>query len=118
MIGNTSSSFLARMRQKLFKWRVDSEIYDRIFPQHRGDKDFGYPFRTRKEMQQHIAELDVPQLLEAVEQQIRHMPAAYGESFRYLMHRELQERLSLFEQLARRRVQPTSIDPSFVATHA
>lgn len=118
MIGNTSSSLLARMRRKFFTHRVDTEICDRIFPHHRGEKDFGYPFRNRKEMQQQTTDLGVPQLLEAVEQHIRHMPAAYGESFRYLVHRDLKNRLAEFEELARRRVQPTAIDPRFVATHA
>jgi hypothetical protein len=118
MIGNTSSSFFTRMRRKFFNWRVDSEIHDRIFPHHRGEKDFGYPFRNRAEMQQHTEELEVSQLLEAVEKHIQHMPAAYGESFRYIMHRDLQQRLAEFENLARRRVRPAAIDPRFVATHA
>ena len=118
MIGNTNSSFVARMRRKFFNWRVDSEIHDRIFPHHRGEKDARYPFRNRKEMQQHTEELDVQQSLEAVERHIRHMPAAYGESFRYIVHRDLAKRLAEFEELAQRRVQPKEIDPRFVATHA
>lgn len=118
MIGNTRSSFIGRIRRKFFTRRVETEIFDRIFPHHRGEKDFGYPFRNRKEMQEHTAALGVPELLETVEQHIRQMPAAYGESFRYLVHRDLQQRLAEFEELARRRVQPASIDPRFVATRA
>lgn len=77
-----------------------------------------YPFGNRKQMQEHTAALNVPELLETVEQHIRHMPAAYGESFRYLLHRDLQQRLSEFEALARRRVQPKEIDPRYIATRA
>lgn len=112
---NTKLSFFARLRQKFFKWRFDREIFERIFTHHSGEKDYGYPFRTREEMNVLTTELDVQALLDTVEGQIRSMPDAYGESFRYLMHRDLYERLHVYEQLARRRVR-RPCDPRFVAT--
>src|SRR5262245_59933735 len=115
---NTSSSFITRLRRQVFNWRVDHEIHERIFPHHRGERDFGYPFRNRKDMQRLTDTLDASETLAEIERQIRQMPAAYGESFRYILHRDLQQRLAEFEALARRRVQPREIDPSFVATHA
>src|SRR5258708_33491356 len=118
MIGYTRSSPFPRIRRKLFKWRVDFEIHDRLFTHHREEKDFGYPFRTTEQMKRQTEELNVHELLDTIERHIQGMPVAYGESFRYILHRELQERLSMFEALARRRVQPTSIDPRFVAIHA
>ena len=107
--------FLAWLREKFFKWRFDREIFERIFTHHRGEKDYGYPFRTRQEMNALTGELDVQSLFDKVEGQIRNMPDAYGESFQYLMYRDLHQRLRVYEQLARRRVR-RPCDQRFVAT--
>jgi hypothetical protein len=115
MTRNTKVSFFKRMSQKFFKWRINLEIHDRIFPHHLGEKDHGYSFRTREEMNAQTEELNVQPLLDAIERHIRNMPDAYGESFRHIMHRDLHERLSMYEQEARRRVR-RSCDPRFVAT--
>ena len=32
MTQNTSSSFLSRMRRRFFNWRLNREIFNRIFP--------------------------------------------------------------------------------------
>jgi hypothetical protein len=112
---NTTGSFFARIRQKFFKWRIDREIFDRIFPHHRGEKDHGYSFDTREQMNAQTEELNVQPLLDDIEKHIHNMPDAYGESFRYIMYRELHERFRMYEQLARRRVR-RSCDSRFVAT--
>ena len=112
------TALLHLLRIKPFDRRVEHEIYERIFAHHRGEKDFGYPFRNRAEMQSQTEALAVEQTLEAIERNIEQMPAAYGEAFRYILHRDLQQRLVEFEALARRRVQPKEIDPRFVATRA
>ena len=109
-------SYLARIRQKLFDKRLNWEIFDRIFPHHRGEKNHGYPFVTREQMNAQTEELDVQNLLDGIESHIRNMPDAYGESFRHLMHRDLYERLNRYEQVARRRVR-RSCDSRFIATH-
>lgn len=115
---NRNKSFFARLREKLFNYFVDLEIYDRIFPHHRGEKDFGYPFQSRKQMEQLTEKLDVAMVLKIIEGHISEMPEAYGKSFRYVLRRDLLLHLRKYEKLAQRRVQPRSIDPRSVATHA
>lgn len=111
----TTGSFFARIRQKLFNKRINWEIFERIFPHHRGEKNHGYPFDTRQEMIAHTEQLASQALLDAIERHISNMPDAYGESFRYVLHRDLHERLSMYEEVARRRVR-RPCDPRFVAT--
>ena len=107
--------FFTQLRQKSFKKRIDREIFDRIFPHHRGEKNHGYPFRTREQMNAQTDALDVQSMFDDIERHIHNMPDAYGESFRHIMHRDLHERLSMYEQLAQRRVR-RQCDPRFVAT--
>lgn len=111
----TNGSFFARLYWRLFKWRFDREIFERIFLHHRGEKNCGYPFRTREQMNTQTEGFGVHSLLDNIEAKIRNMPDAYGESFRYLMHRDLHERLCMYEQIANRRVR-RQCDPRFVAT--
>ena len=118
MIRNTSSSFLARMRRKFFNWRLNREIFDNIFPHVTRESNEGYPFGDRPDMNAHTEAMDVPNLLDGIERQIEKLPKAYGECFRYAMHRDLYERLSLYAEVAKRRTQPAHIDPRFVARHA
>jgi hypothetical protein len=92
---NTAGSFFTRMRQKLFKWRINLEIHDRLFPHQLGEKDYGYPFSTSTEMNAQTEKLDVQPLLDTIEGYIRNMPDAYGESFRYIMHRDLHNRFAI-----------------------
>src|SRR5207237_849753 len=114
MKSNSAGSFFARMRQKLFNKCLNWEIFDRIFPHHQGEKNCGYPFRTRQQMNNQTNELDLESLLDTIEEHINNMPDAYGESFRYVMHRDLHARLSMYEQVARGRIRRTC-DPRFVA---
>ena len=115
MTKTTTGSFFARMRQKFFKRRIDREIFDRIMPHNQKEKDHGYAFNSPEEMKAQTEELDVQALLDAIERHIRNMPTAYGRAFRHIMHRDLHERLSRYEQLAQRRVRRTC-DPRLVAT--
>ena len=112
-----AGSFFTRIRQKLFDKRLNREIFHRMFPHHRGERDYGYPFDSREEMNVQTDELGIEALLDTIEGQIRRMPKAYGESFRHIMHRELHQRLNKYEQAARRRVQ-RACDPRSVATRA
>ena len=113
-----TESFTKRVTQRLFRWRTDREIFERIFPHLRREKDCGYVFVTDEEMNRQTEELGVHELLDTIEQQVLRMPKAYGESFRHVMHRDLHERLSMYELVAKRRVKPSSVDRRFVATHA
>jgi hypothetical protein len=118
MSRNRAGSFFARLRQKLFNWRINVEIHDRIFAHHRGERDYGYPFGNREQMKALTEQLDVQPLLDAIEEHIRNMPDAYGEAFRYIMHRDLHERFHTYERLARQGVEPKTCDPHYVATRA
>lgn len=112
------SSLFAFVRRKLFIWRVNTEIFERLFPHVHGEAAHGYPFRNRPELQKHTAQLGIPESLARIEQYIQQMPAAYGESFRYLLYRDLYTRLTEWEALAQSRRQPTGYDPRSVARPA
>jgi len=106
------------MHQKFFDWRINREIFVRMFPHLQREKDHGYPFDSHEEMEAQTDELGVQALLDTVEEHIRNMPRGYGRAFRHIMHRDLHERFRRLEKVARRRVQPKNIDPRFVATRA
>ena len=104
-------------RYKLFTWCLEQEIYNKIFPHRQHVKDCGYSFKTAKGMKFQTDGFNTQGSLDLIEEYIRNMPHAYGESFRYILHRDLHKRLSMYEQIAMRRVQ-RSCDPRFVATRA
>ena len=112
---DNTGSFFVRIRQKLFSNRINWEIFERIFPHHRGEKNHGYSFDTRQEMIAQTEQLDMEGLLKKIERHIGNMPDAYGESFRYVMHRDLQQRLRMYEKVASCRVR-RPCDPRFIAT--
>ena len=115
---NTNSSFVARMRRKFFNWRFNREIFHNIFPHVTRESNEGYPFTDYQEMNAQTEAFDVQGLLDSVERQAEKLPKAYGQCFRYAMHRDLQERLSLYAEVARRRTKPATSNPRFVAKHA
>jgi hypothetical protein len=114
----STGSFFSRMRYKFFDWRINREIFVRMFPHLQREKDHGYSFNSHAEMEAQTEELDVQPILDQIEDHIRNMPKGYGRAFRLIVHRDLNERFRMFEKVARRRVQPKSVDPRFVATRA
>lgn len=118
MIKNTNSSFFARMRRKFFYRHLNWEIFHNLFPHVTRESDEGYPFGSRPEMNAHTEAFEVQSLFDSVEAQIEKLPKAYGECFRYAMHRDLYERLSLYAEVAKRRTKPVTTNPRLVATHA
>jgi hypothetical protein len=115
---NKRESFFAHLRQKWFGKGINWEIYQRLFPHHLGEKDHGYSFKTNQEMNAETEAFNVHGLLDGIEQQITKMGKGYGESFRHIMHRDLHERLKMYEEVARPHVKPDWIDPRLIATHA
>jgi hypothetical protein len=115
---NKRESFFAHLRQKMFAKAVNWEIFQRLSPHRRREKNYGYSFVTREEMNAETEALNVHGLLDRIEQQIKKMPEGYGASFRYIMHRDLQQRLKMYEEVARPRVKPDWIDPRLIATRA
>jgi hypothetical protein len=46
------------------------------------------------------------------------LPKAYGDAFRYIAYRDLNERMKMYLEIAAERIQPKTCDPRFVARHA
>ena len=112
--------FIANVRRKLFEWRVEGEIYHKIFPHLNGRANHGYPFDSMDEMvSQHIGGImDANDALHAINRAAAKMPRAEGDAFRYITYRDLNERMRIYLQFAKRREYHKECDPRFVATHA
>ena len=115
MTKNQISSFLDRVREKFYRKRIDREIFGSIFPHLERERDLGYSFETEEHMDAETERLDARPVLAAIEEHIRRMPRAYGKAFRHVMHRDLNNRLRMYQRFARRQVQPAHMDPRRVA---
>ena len=115
MLGNSKRSLLVQMGRRLFDRRIHWEIFHNLFPHLGKESDEGYAFSSDEEMIGVTDELDVQQLLENVEKQIKKLPTAYGHCFRYIMHRDIHSRLQQYARLAKRNTPPETIDLRFVA---
>ena len=109
--------FFASIRQKRFDRRVNREIFQQIFPHLNGEANHGYPFNSEEEFEKRClyAELDAKLHVELIEKRAARMPEAYGNAFRYIAYRDLNERMKMYLEIAERRVQPETCDPRFVA---
>ena len=112
--------FFATIRQKLFAAHINWEIFHKIFPHLNQKADHGYPFNSDDEMVKlHIrGNLHAGLNLRLIERTAAKMPKAYGDAFRYVAYRDLNERMEMYLELAEQRVQPQTCDPRFVATRA
>jgi hypothetical protein len=76
----------------------------------------------QRDGEEHEADLDerrqVQNALREIEEAGKAMPRAYGEAFRYIAYRDLNQRLARYQTIAPRRIFPKNCDPRFVATHA
>ena len=111
----------------VFNACVEREIYNRIFPHLENERDYGYPFTSDAELQEYSRDGEVCKLkfVQDIERDIIRMPKAYGEAFRYILHRDVKShrempasRIRMFAMLARRRVYPETCDPRLVARRA
>jgi hypothetical protein len=107
----------ASIRQKLFNQRVNWEIFHKVFPHLNRHADHGYPFSSKDEMVKlHIRSgLDAQMRFDMIERTAAKMPKAYGDAFRYIAYRDLNERMKMYLEIAAERVQPETCDPRFVA---
>lgn len=112
--------FFAKIRQQFFNWRVNREIFHRMFPHLNQEPDHGYPFHSDEELEKLAlyGELDAKLHLELIERLAERMPKAYGVAFRYVAYRDLSERMKAYLEIAGERVQPKICDPRFVASRA
>lgn len=118
MTNNQKHSFFALIRRKFFEWSTDGEIFGMIFRHLGGEKRYDYPFRTREEMDAETRRLDASALLEEVESRISRMPKAQGQAFRYMMHRDISERLRMYGEFARKNESHKACYARYVVTHA
>ena len=118
MKSQIAGSFITRMHQKFFDWSINREIFMRIFPHLQNESVQGYPFDSHAEIEEQTDELNAQRLLDEIEDHVRNMPKGYARAFRYILHRDLHERLCRYEKVARRRIQPKTCDPRYIATHA
>ena len=109
-----------RIRQTLFEWRLEREIYHHLFPHLEHEADHGYSFQSDEQFTQSLTdgELDAQLHLKMIAREAEQMPKAYGEAFRFIAYRDLNRRLAMYRRLARRRIHPRTCDPRFVATKA
>jgi len=111
--------FFERMRLINFAERLSDEIYYRIFPHLRNEADYGYPFAEDNEL---VAEMIREKTafmhrLLSIERQAESMGKAYAESFRYVLYRDLNERLAMYSYEGERHVQPLT-PPIHLATRS
>jgi len=109
------SLFFRKIRQQFFEWRLDSEIYGQIFKQVNQEKEFDHPFDSREGLVKNMirGELDAKLRMKILEEQGDQMPESYGEAFRYIMYRDLNERMLHYLKIAQRRIPPASRIPRF-----
>lgn len=97
---------VAKIRQALFRWRMEWEIYNKIAPHIHRKKDYGYPFDSPEGLFKAAirGKLDLKLHIEIIEQQADHMGKVYGEAFRFAMYRELTEQTLRYVKFAQKRV--------------
>ncbi len=113
-------SFFATVRLKLLMWRIQREIYHRIAQQIHEGTALGYPFNSLDELAQtaHQASFDTRFRLTAIRKNAPQTGEAYGDAFLYIMHRDINRRLDMYEKHMRQCTMPKTCDPKFVATRA
>ena len=111
---------VVRIQRFLFAARVNREIFQRIFPHLNREANHGYPFACDEEMARlHTrGRLQTSLDMDLLERTAARMPKAYGEAFRYIVYRDLNERMEMYLEIAEQRMQPESCDARLVATHA
>jgi len=108
---------ITRIRETLFMWRLEWEIYHRIAPHIHQEKAYGYPFGSEQELRKNTihGDMDAQLHLETVKRQADLMGQAYGEAFRYIMYRELNERMRMYLKLVQQRVPSEGRIPQYAS---
>jgi hypothetical protein len=101
-------SFFANLGDNLFALSVEREIYHRIAPQINREKDFAYSFRSKPGLRDAALKghEDFLANIKIIEWQAENMGKFYGEAFRYIMYRDLNNRIREYLHLAQWRVDP------------
>lgn len=116
----TIKSVLRSFQRIIFEWRLEQEIFNRIFPHLNNEGDFRYPFRSDEEILREVErqskELDRSIIM--IEAHAQRMPRAYGLAFRYVFYREIRRCVAQYEKVARERIKPKTCDPRLIARRA
>jgi len=85
--------------------RREQEVHQ-IFAHINGRKTHGFPFSNRAQMNQQTEAYarNVRAMLDLIDGQAPEMGAAYGDAFRYLMHRDIYARLEMYAKKAQQQV--------------
>jgi hypothetical protein len=110
--------FFSRMASLWFAWKIEREIYMKLFPHLEGEKDCGYQFRNDVEIACETDALDVRAALAEIERNISAMPKAYGESFRFVFRRDAFRFLMAYRDLAGQRIRPPMPDSRTIPRRA
>lgn len=108
--------FFAKIRRKQFNRRIENEIYQKIFAHLNGRANHGYPFDSDDKMiRLHIRNnLQAGLNLRRIGELAAKMPKAYGNAFRYIAYRDLNEFMERYLELAEERIyDPTLEDHRF-----
>ncbi len=107
-------TFFARIRQAIFAAHIEWETYHRIATHINSEANHGYPFDDLKELRNLDAQFEI----ECIEREADGMGKATGDALRYIMYRDINRRLAMYQKVMKRRLLPTTCDPRFVATRA
>lgn len=101
-------SFFARLRQRFLMWRVEREIYGRIFPHLNRQVTGEYPFQSDDDLlKQSVGSgLEARYYINLIDCQAAAMGRAYGQAFQYIVYRDLNARLLRYLRLVQSRVSP------------
>jgi hypothetical protein len=112
--------FFAKIRRMYFNWRVNREIFHRISPHLHDEGNYGYPFRSKDELVAACIRggLDAHFKFDMIERVIRDMPEFQGNAFRYIIYRDLNERIKMYIELAAESAKPESTVGRLMAKHA
>lgn len=114
------SQFFANIRHARLKRRIEREIYHKIFPHLNKHANHGYPFSSDDEMVKlHLKGFFEASLtIDDINRAAAKMPRAEGDAFRYIVARDLTERMRMYLEFANEREYSNECDPQFVATAA
>lgn len=103
------------------KRRIAHEIRSRIAPHVRREADHGYPFRDADGLWQAAMHggLDTELHLRMIEKGAERMGKGFGDAFKYIVYRDLNQRLAMYEELAWQGEQsPAVSEPRLIAKPA
>jgi hypothetical protein len=117
---HTIKSLFAGIRQAIFAAHIEWETYHRIAPHIHSEANHGYPFDDLKELRKaaYHGNLDAQFEIECIEREADGMGKATGDALRYIMYRDINRRLAMYQKVMNRGLLPTTCDPRFVATRA